>query len=199
MEAHQIIAAPHGFVWRLHLPGKIPISGSDSGNWTRFRILGLLPVARMGGDPDHTQSAYGRNVSESLLWTPAALLPGPDVVWEGVDLNTARVTVSRGALSQAVDVTADADGRPIEVFFMRWGNANPDKEYRHQHFGATLSDFRDVQGYRVPFKVEAGSMFGTDDYFAFFNAPVTEVRYPKGGRSHVYSHVILQKQTILSE
>lgn len=31
MEARQILASPHGFVWRLYLPGIIPISGSDSG------------------------------------------------------------------------------------------------------------------------------------------------------------------------
>lgn len=181
MEAHQVLAAPHGFVWRLRLPGKMPVSGSDSGGWTRFRILGLLPVARMGGDPDHAQSAHGRCIAESVIWSPAAVLPGPGVVWEGVDLNTARVTVSRGARSQAVDVKVDADGRPLEVSFMRWSNANPDKEYRLQPFGGVLSDFREVQGYRLPFKVEAGNMFGTDDYFAFYKAEVNVVRFPGSG------------------
>lgn len=73
VEADQILAAPHGFVWRLHLPGMLPVSGSDSGNWTRFRILGLIPVARMGDDPDHAQSAYARYVAESVFWTPAAV------------------------------------------------------------------------------------------------------------------------------
>lgn len=179
MEAYQILAAPHGFVWRLNLPGKMPVSGSDSGNWTRFRILGLLPVARIGGNPDHAQSAYGRYIAESLLWTPAAVLPGPGVVWEGVNINTARVTVRRGELSQAVDVTVDADGQPAEVSFIRWSNANPHKKYQHQPFGATLADFREVQGYRVPFIVEAGNMFGTDSYFPFFKAELTEIRYPK--------------------
>ena len=180
MEASQILASPHGFVWRLNLPGMIPVSGSDSGNWTRFRILGLIPVARIGGNPDHTLSAYGRYIAESLLWTPAAVLPGPGVVWEGINLNTARVTVSRGELSQAVDVAVDADGRPGEVFFLRWSNANPNKKYQYQPFGATLTDFREVQGYRVPFMVEAGNMYGTDNYFPFFKAEVTEIRYPKG-------------------
>jgi len=182
MEAHQILAAPHGFLWRLHLPGKIPVSGSDSGSWTRFRILGLFPVARMGGDPDHTRSAYGRYVAESVFWTPAAVLPGPEVVWEGVDSDTARVTISRGALSQAVEVTVDAEGRPVEVSFMRWSNANPDKAYRLQPFGGSLSDFREVRGYRLPFKVEAGNLFGTDDYFAFYKVEINAIHFPGVGR-----------------
>lgn len=178
MEAHQILAAPQGFVWQLHLPGMVPVSGSDSGHWTRFRILGMIPVARMGGDLDHTRSAYGRYVAESVFWAPAAVLPGPGVSWEEVDANTARVTIRHGSLSQAVNVRVDAEGRPVEVSFMRWSNANPDKTFRLQPFGGTLSDFREVQGYRLPFKVDAGNMFGTDDYFVFFKARVTAIRFP---------------------
>lgn len=181
MKAYQILAAPHGFVWRMHLLGKMPVSGSDSGRWTRFRLLGLLPVARMGADPDHTRSAFGRYIAEAVFWSPAAVLPAPGVVWEGVDSDTARVIVSRGALSQAVDVTMDADGRPVKVSFMRWSNANADKAYRLQPFGGFLSDFREVQGYRLPFNVEAGNMFGTGDYFAFFKAEVAVIRYPGVG------------------
>jgi hypothetical protein len=65
---------------------------------------------------------------------------------------------------------------------MRWSNANPEKQYRLQPFGGVLSDFREVQGYRLPFRVEAGNMFGTDDYFVFFKAEVTDIRFPGAGR-----------------
>lgn len=178
MDAKQILAAPAGFVWKLRLPGVVPVSGSDSGRWTRFRIFGLLPVARMGGDADHARSAYGRYVAEALFWTPAALLPGPGIVWEAVEEHTARVTVSHMGFAQAVDLRVDGDGRPIEVHFMRWSDANPAKTYRLQPFGGQLSDFRDVQGFRLPFKVAAGNMFGTADHFVFFKAEVESIRFP---------------------
>lgn len=178
MEATQILASPYGFVWRLDLPGMVPVSGSDSGDWTRFRLLGLIPVARMGGDPDHARSAYGRYVAESVFWTPAAVLPGPGVTWESVDSNTARVTVSQGVFTQTVNVKVGDDGQPVEVSFLRWSNANSDKEYRLQPFGGSLSDYRDVQGYRLPFKVDAGNLFGTDDYFVFYRAEVSAIRFP---------------------
>lgn len=181
MKAKQILAAPSGFVWKLHLPGIVPVSGSDSGRWTRFRIFGLFPVARMGGNPDHSRSAYGRYIAEALFWTPAALLPGPGVVWEKVDENTARVTLSHMELSQAVDLKVDGDGRPVEVHFMRWSDSNPEKTYRLQPFGGKLSDFREVQGFRLPFNVEAGNMFGTENYFVFFNAEVISIRFPLHG------------------
>ncbi|MFY0990578.1 DUF6544 family protein [Halomonas sp. C05BenzN] len=180
MEARQILAAPHGFLWAMRTRSGLPLSGSDSCRWTRFRLLGLLPVARLGGDADHALAAYGRQVAEALFWTPAALLPGPGVVWQAVDGETARVTVTRGALSQAVDVSVDAEGCPVRVVFSRWSNANPQRVYRRQPFGGVLSDFREVGGYRLPFRVEAGNQFGTPDYFPFFLAEVTEIRFPGG-------------------
>lgn len=159
--------------------GGLPISGSDSGLWTRFRVLGLIPVGRLGGNHDHARSAYGRYVAESVFWAPAALLPRPGVFWTELDDHSARVTVTRGSLSQEVDVTVDGEGRPLEVAFQRWTDANPDKVHRLQPFGGYLSDFREVEGYRLPFRVEAGNMFGTPDYFPFFIADVTAIRFPR--------------------
>jgi hypothetical protein len=77
-----------------------------------------------------------------------------------------------------VDVTVGAERRPVQVVFQRWSDANPEKVHRLQPFGGFLSDFRKVGGYRLPFRVEAGNMFGTDDYFPFFLAEVTDIRFP---------------------
>ena len=178
MQAWQILAAPHGFVWQLQLPGALPISGSDAGHWTRFRLLGLVPVARRGGDDDHTRSAFGRYVAEALLWTPAALLPGPGVEWKALSEHSARVTVRHQGLEQAVDLHVDAQGQPLHVQFMRWSNANAERIYREQPFGAVPSQFQPVQGFRVPLRVEAGNHYGTEAYFPFFKAEVTALRFP---------------------
>lgn len=180
MDAVQVLAAPYGFVWQMSGgSGVMLLSGSDSGRWTRFWMAGLAPVARFGGDADHTRSAFGRYVAEAAFWTPAALLPGPHVSWEGVDENTARYTMTYDDLTQAVDITVDSRGRPIEVQFQRWSNANLEGIYRLQPFGGTLSDFQEVQGFRLPMHVEAGNFFGTDDYFPFFIADVSVIRFPR--------------------
>ena len=182
MNARQILASPMGFVWKLKIPGAVPLTGSDSGRWTRFRILGLIPVARMEESVNHTRAAFGRYVAESVFWTPAAVLPGPGVVWQALGSDSSRVSVTGNGLTQEVDVKVDAEGRPVEVHFMRWTNANAEKQHRLQPFGGYLSDFREVQGFRVPFDVEAGNMFGTSDYFAFFKAKVTAVRFREHAR-----------------
>ncbi|SHH33510.1 DUF6544 family protein [Marivita hallyeonensis] len=182
MRATQVLAAPDGFVWAMSSNGAMRMSGSDSGAWTRFWLYGIAPVARFGGDPDHARSAFGRYVAEAVFWSPAAVLPGPNVTWEPVSENVARFTMRRGDLQQSVDVTVDAEGRPLHVSFLRWSNANPEKVHRLQPFGGYLSEFRKFDGFTLPTHVEAGNMFETDEYFPFFIADITDVSFPQPDR-----------------
>lgn len=180
MTATQTLAMPVGFVWKMNAKrGLMRLSGSDSESWTRFWLMGLLPVARSGGDPDHRRAAFGRYVAEAVFWTPAAVLPGPAVAWERVDRDCARLTVRYEGLLQSVDLTVAPDGRPVQVRFERWSNANPEKVYRRQPFGGTLTAFREFAGFRLPTHVEAGNSFGTDQYFPFFVVDVTDIDFPQ--------------------
>ena len=188
MTAHQVLAAPEGFVWSMAARGgMMRISGSDAAadgeSWTRFWLMDLLPVTRISSTNDHRRSAFGRYVAEATFWTPAALLPGPGVTWEAVDAKTARVTVSHHGLQQSVDVTVDPDGRPVRVIFLRWSDANPDTTFRLQPFGGFLSEFRDFDGFHLPAHVEAGNQFGTDAYFPFFIVEVTDISFPSRAAS----------------
>lgn len=183
MRATQILAMPHGFIWKMSGGrGAMRMSGSDTASWTRFWLAGLVPVARLGVNADHARSAFGRYVAEAVFWTPAALLPGPGITWEPVTDMIARVTVSNGDLAQAVDLTVAQDGSPVQVEFQRWSNSNPDRVYRLKPFGGYLSEFEEVQGFRLPTKVEAGNFFGTEDYFPFFRAKITSIRFPDPNR-----------------
>ena len=180
MTANQTLAMPDGFIWKMHAQrGPMVLSGSDSERWTRFWLMGLLPVARMGGDPDHTRSAFGRYVAEAVFWTPAAVLPGPGVDWKWVHKDCVRLTVHHQGLLQSVDITVAPDGRPIQVSFERWSNANPEKQRRLQPFGGYLSEFKEFSGFRLPTHVEAGNGFGTDQYFPFFVVNVTDIDFPQ--------------------
>jgi hypothetical protein len=181
MAATQTLAMPAGFIWKMRAKrGLVRVSGSDSEGWTRFWLMGLLPVARTGGDADHARSAFGRYVAEAVFWTPAATLPGPGVQWSLVDANCARLTVRHDGLVQSVDLTVAPDGQPVQVRFERWSNANPAKVHRWQPFGGTLSAFRAFAGFRLPTHVEAGNFFGTDQYFPFFVADVTNIDFLQG-------------------
>jgi len=134
MEACETLAAPDGFVWSMRTRGGMPVSGSDSGIWTRFRTFWLIPIARLGDDPDHARSAFGRYVAEAVFWAPAALLPGPGLSWEAVDENT------------GAEVNASSRSRSADDQFLR----------RHQlersqpnDFGASSEDEEVFQAFFV--------------------------------------------------
>ncbi len=180
MTARQVLLPPQGLVWRLDAG---VISGSDVAtpdtSWTRMWLLHVLPVVRISGNPDHRRSAFGRVVAEGAFWVLPSLLPGNNVSWTEIDESTARATVSFGDYSQSIDLTVDADGRPVRVVLQRWSNENSDRIYREQPFGGYLSDFREVNGYRLPMRVEGGNLIGTEDYFPFYKAEVRSIRFPQ--------------------
>jgi hypothetical protein len=179
MQARQVLAAPHGFVWVMRAG---IVGGSDglgaSGSWTRFRLGGLVPVARAGWSDDHRRSAFARTVAEGVFWAPASVLPGAGVVWEAAGPDRARVTVSADGLTQTVELTLRADGAPLSMVMPRWSNANPQARWQIQPFGATFGDWRDFGGYRLPARVEAGNFYGTPDWFPFYRVAVTSIRFP---------------------
>jgi hypothetical protein len=184
MRARQIIAAPDGFVWEATIgTGIARVQGTDAfGNgtsWSRFRLCGLVPVARAGGGMDHRRSAFGRLIGEGLFWTPAAFLPSDTVTWQAVDDDTASVTVRTGDFEQTARLTVGEDGRPLRLVFSRWSNENPEKRYRLQPFGGELSEFETFNGFRLPTRVIGGNHFGTDLYHPFFKAKVTRMTFPE--------------------
>lgn len=186
MTAWQVLAPPRGFVWSVRLRGTMGISGSDAltpaTSWSRFRLLGVVPVGRAGGDEDHRLSSFGRMVAEAMIWTPAVFLPEAragwdDLQWTVIDNDRAAVTVQHDGMEQTVEVQVDAHGQPTQVVMQRWSNENPDRVFRRQPFGGELSDFTVFGGYRLARIVRAGNQFGTDAYHAFYQARVTAVEY----------------------
>ncbi|WP_375173565.1 DUF6544 family protein [Pseudooceanicola sp.] len=178
MQARQVLAGVQGFLWQARMRGGMRVSGSDSEGWTRFWLAGLIPVARVGGDADHRRSAFGRSVAEAVIWLPSSVLPQPGVTWEAVDDQRARVTITRDGMEQSAEITLNAAGHAVEITLPRWSNANSEKTYRVQPFGGTLSDHREVGGLVIPFAAEVGNHVGTADYFPFFKARLTDVRFP---------------------
>ncbi|WP_036349405.1 DUF6544 family protein [Microvirga sp. BSC39] len=181
MVAREILAPPHGFVWMPRIgSGLGRISGSDAciGDqaWTRFWLLNTVPVARTKATPDLVRSARARAVAEAL-WAPASLLPANGVTWEPVDGNRARAVFRHEGESFALEFTVAESGRPLSVAMRRWTNANPERVFRYQPFGATVEETGTFAGYTIPTRIDGGNGFGTDAYFPFFRARVTEARF----------------------
>lgn len=183
MRAQEILASPYGFVWRLEAGAGVKrLSGSDGmvdgRSWTRFWFDWFVPL-RAGGNDNHLRASFGRVVAEAAFWAPASLLPGDEVRWVNVqEFGRARAIVTRGSLVQELEIEVAEDGRPLWVRILRWSNAYPQKTWRLQPFGGTLSEFRDFDGFTLPTRVDGGNHFGTQEYFPFFCAQVERISFP---------------------
>lgn len=179
MTARQALAPPDAFVWIAAMgSGLMRITGSDAlldGRvWTRFWIDGLLPAASLSDTPDLMRSGLARPAMEAI-WAPASLLPAHGVVWTQTGPDTARLDFPTGI--EPVDITLDADGRVVEVVTMRWSDANPERVFRLQPFGGTMTAERRFGGFTIPSAVGIGNHYGTPDYLPFFEAEITEARF----------------------
>jgi hypothetical protein len=182
MTARQALRAPDQFVWVPRMrSGLMTITGSDAlvaqEAWTRFWLLGLVPVANERTSPDIMRSAQFRAAVEGAMWIPPSLLPANGAEWEQLGEHQARVTLRRFDPAIVFAMTIDEDGRVREFVGQRWSNANADKVFQLQPFGGTMLAEGTFQGLTIPTQVAVGNHFGTADYLPFFQARITTARF----------------------
>ena len=182
MVARQALRPPEQFVWIPRLrSGTMVITGSDalvSGRaWTRFWLLGLIPVANVPTSADLVRSAHFRAAVESAVWLPPSLLPENGVEWRQMAPDQARVVLRKYSPELVLNLTLDSDGAVREVVGQRWSNANPEMRFQLQPFGGTMTAEATFQGLTVPSEMAVGNHYGTDDYLPFFQARITHARY----------------------
>ena len=187
MTARQILAPPaHGFVWQAEVgSGLMRFAGSDGyhapmggkvDSWTRFWLHGVIPLARIGGNPDHASAAATRVMMEAV-WAPASLLPQFGASWTQTGPDTAEVSFADVHGIAPLQITFDAGGNPTEVQALRWTDANPDRKFRLQPFGGRILEMARHGGFLIPAAVELGNMFGTADFAPFFRARITRAEH----------------------
>jgi hypothetical protein len=181
MRARQILAPPSEFVWIADMnAGLMQVSGTDAlyrqHGWTRFWMFRSIPLVQAAATEGLDRAAAARPALEAI-WAPASLLPQNGARWEQVGPDTARVTFGSGIAEIVMKLTLDESGRVVDIVTQRWSDANPEKRFQLQPFGGTMAAEATFGGFTIPSVVHVGNHFGTDDYFAFFNATITEAAY----------------------
>jgi hypothetical protein len=183
MKARQILTPPSkGFVWQAEVgSGMMRFAGSDGylasetggvTSWTRFWLHGLIPLARIGDNPDHARAAATRVLLETV-WAPATLLPQFGARWIQTGSDSAEIRFSQVTNIEPLHITFDTQGNPTEVWALRWTDANAEKVYRLQPFGGRILETKRFNGFLIPSRVEMGNMYGTSEYAPFFLAQIT--------------------------
>ena len=181
MTARQVLRPPFEFVWMPKLTsGPMSISGSDGlvdgRAWTRFWLMGMVPVANAATSPDMVRSASFRAATEGL-WVPASFLPQNGVEWEQSGPDKARLTINRVDPSITLELTLAPNGAVTEIVGQRWSDANADRQFRLQPFGGTIAAEATFGGYTVPSRLSIGNHYGTDEFLPFFQAEITSAVY----------------------
>ena len=185
MTARQILAPPHGFVWRARVGrGAVRIRGwdaiSDGTASLRWWLWGLIPVVREDG-PDVDRSAAGRLLGESVL-VPSVLLPGAGARWEPLDDRRVRVTPPppmAGERREAVplELTFSGDGALERVRYHRWNSDPANGPVGPLPFEVRMEGERAFGGYTLPARLTAGWRPDGREGRDFFEAEIRQARF----------------------
>jgi hypothetical protein len=72
-------------------------------------LLGLITLAKMHGTPELAQGELLRFFAEAA-WYPTALLPSQGVLWEAINDNSARATLTDGAITVSLVFSFNPEG-----------------------------------------------------------------------------------------
>ncbi len=122
----------------------------------RAKLQGLVTMAELQGDGDIARGEFMRWFAE-VLWYPTALLPSQGVRWQAVDDRSANATVTEGPLSLTLRFWFDEAGL-ITSFRAEARGSMVDGQLVMAPWEGRWSDYRVVDGLRVPFKGEVAWM-----------------------------------------
>ena len=170
---------PPGFIWKgvISMAPGVNVTARDyyiapRGNML-IRAVGLVTIDDAKG-PAIDQGAMMRYFAE-MAWFPTALLPGPNVQWEAIDDASARLIARDAAHPEELTVTFDAEGRILTITAQARTFKSGSVE-RVAPWGGVYSDYREVDGLRVPFSAEVVWHFPEGD-LPYARFTLTEVRY----------------------
>lgn len=155
-----LITPGHGFVWKEgYRAGPIWRSGvlayannEGSVKWTYYDLI-----------PDRVKSRHNANSARGMrgrfitkyVWTPFALLPQRGAVWQVIDDEHAKVTVSVDGTETDLTLHIDQEGRLLESVSLRWGAKADDGSYAYFPYRVTITEEKTFQGYTIPYRVTA--------------------------------------------
>jgi hypothetical protein len=168
LSAQEILAPPHGFVWRARARiGPMVVTVRDfyyeRTSRVDVRLLGIVP---MGGErgPDTMASSRGRLAAEAV-WVPSMLMPRPGVRWSDVDDDCAQVHLLIDGVEESLTLRVDPEGRLVELWMHRWGDVRVE-HHQNLPYGFRVVAERRFDRYTIPSQLEGGWWYGTERYDA---------------------------------
>ena len=110
-----VVVAGPGFLWNAHIrmapgmPARVHDAYMNGRAVLTARLFGLITVMDSPDSPELAEGELLRFLAEAP-WYPTALLPGPDVSWDSIDDDAARLMLVDGDTSVSLKVRFGEDG-----------------------------------------------------------------------------------------
>ena len=112
------------------------------------RMAGVIPIMNQSDRPGLNAGALLRYLAESA-WFPTALLPAQGIVWEAIDGNTARATLTDSETTISLDFHFGLKGEIVRVYTpARFREVNG--EDVPTPWEGAFGDYERVEGVMVP-------------------------------------------------
>lgn len=137
----------------------------------RANLLGAIPVASEGPDPEMNEAELQRYLAETP-WFPTALLPAAGVTWAGIDDQTARATLTDGDVTATATFHFDDDGYLGRITANRYRR---DEDATAQWVGEYRA-YEERDGMTIPTRAEVG--WRTDERVVpYWRGRISEITY----------------------
>lgn len=165
-----------GFIWRVKTSmAGIPVIGRDlfeNGRGSmEIRLAGTIPVVNVSNHQKINESTLQRYLGE-IIWFPSAAL-SPYIMWEDVDENSAKATMSYGGTTGSAVFHFDEEGTLTQFIAPRYRDIH---DPHPTDWAATVKDTQVIDGIKIPTRLEAAWLL-EDGPFTWYKFEIYDVVY----------------------
>jgi hypothetical protein len=171
---------PKAFVWdaQISIVPALSINVCDSYINGKGRIKGkflsLFTLIDAHDKEKLNAGALQRYLAEAV-WFPTSLLPSQGILWEEIDHNKAKATVTDAGVTVSLEFGFNEQGEVISVYTPgRYREVNG--TYELTPWKGRFSNYIEVDGYRIPSEGEV-EWHLKDKIYPYWKAKLVEVRY----------------------
>lgn len=173
-------ATSPAFIWNATvqmaplIPVRVMDAYIDGTGMLEAKLLSTFTVMKAEAGPELDSGELMRYLAEAV-WYPTALLPSDHIQWTAIDDYSALVTLTDG--DQSVSMTYYFNERyEVERVYTDQRYRKVDDSYVKTPWTGYFSDYRDINGIRIPFKAKV-EWNTTEGDLPYFRCRITEVEY----------------------
>lgn len=157
---------------------------SDGHGSMRIKPLSLFTMANARG-PEMDQGSALRYLAE-MIWFPTAWL-SDYIQWQAIDAHSVKAILNQPYLTVSAVLHVNEQGQPTLITADRFMEEHG--HYRLTPWTGQCSEYREVNGMRIPTKIEVSWQLPAGE-FSYFRCRISEIEYNQSGKVTRFEEVV---------